>query len=137
MKNMREIASNALMIGGILTMGGSTVDLLKSIATNRQYAQIQTIDEDLRKQYGVTENCVTVGLFSGSPSENCSDRVYEATTVDQERIILANYHQELATRSKKIPRDFAAERRSIRDIIGLFAGVGIGISSNLLEKKKR
>jgi hypothetical protein len=134
---MREIASNALMIGGMLTMGGSTVDLLKSISENRQYSQIQTIEEDLRKQYGVVDYCVPVGLFTGSPGESCVDRAFDAQTPKQEREIISRFRQELDTRSKKVPRDPVQEHRSIRDMIGLLLGVGVGVSADVLEKKKK
>jgi hypothetical protein len=137
MKNMREMVSNALVIGGLITSGASTVDALRAASANKQYAQIHAIDDDLRQQYGVTDYCVPTGFFGGNPGVDCSDIVPSAATEEQERTILDTYRQELKMASSKIPKDLVAERREHRGLAGLVLGsVGV-VAAAILEKQKR
>ena len=109
--------------------------MLKTVSTNRQYEQINDINEELRKQYGISEFCIP-DLFGGGGA-SCSDYVANASSREQERTILDVYSKRLDVASENVPRDHTSEQRAIRGLLGLIAGTSVSFAGDRLKKQKR
>ena len=77
MKNMREVVSNALVIGGLLTTGGSAVDAIKNTTLLAELNRHDANIEQMQHKYSIQVQCFQTGLFSGGSSvgAECCDYV--------------------------------------------------------------
>ena len=135
MRNVREIAGNIAMIGGLVTSGVSTVDVFRAASTDPGAKEIQTIKYDLQEQYGVVEECGVVKIF-GTDDIICSDFVSSEHSSEEEQKILDAYHKELMEETSTIFNDPIVNRRFAIDSGGMLAGIGMMVSGMALNDKK-
>lgn len=130
MKNIREIAGNVAMIGGLLTAAGSAADAIANKALFREMTERSAVTESVRATYGVEEDCTLIGLFSGSPTESCIDTV-PGKSEDEEKKILDQYRQELNDEQSKIPYD----PRGYADLGAFVGGLMIAATGDAVKRK--
>lgn len=130
MKNMREIAGNFTMIGGLLTSAGSVVDAVVNKALIHELNQRSRITETVGAKYGVEQEC-TGSIFSSPATFTCFD-VVSGKTAEEEKKILDQYKKDLTEEQNKLPMN----TRGYGDLIGFTAGIVVVAGGNALKQKK-
>ncbi|MBP9814059.1 hypothetical protein KBC80_02590 [Candidatus Woesebacteria bacterium] len=136
MKNMREVVSNALVIGGLLTTGGSAVDAIKNTTLLAELNRHDANIEQMQHKYSIQVQCYPTGLFSGGSSvgAECFDDVIGVERGAREDQILKLYSDELAQLQAKNPINPRAKRDGAIGLLGLLIGAA---GSLVPETKKR
>jgi len=139
MRNIREIAGNLAMIGGLVTAGVSAVDIFRAAAADPRAQEIQTITGELQQKYTIGEECGAVKIF-GVDDTVCSNHVMGEQTPEEERKILDVYHGELKEKTDEVIRNPVIDRRYAIDSGGLLAGAGMlaaGMATKGMKKKTK
>lgn len=133
MANVRQIVSNGLAVGGLITMAASAVDAIAHNLLDQLKLEGQ-ISAALREKYGIESKCTVGGGAWGGGASTCFDVVPGAATRQGEVKILAQYGQELDKQVKGIPGEARTERDGTVFISG---GIALGARALLSQSEMK
>lgn len=127
MRNIREALNSALIVGGLMAMGGGSVDAVQTVLSP-EVRVIPAITQELRNDFKVQEECVGLGP-AGMVCQDVADKMLAPDEAAQQ---ITSFRKELEQRTESINQ--MMNRRLPIDVALM---VGGGVAVHLAQRKKK